>query len=188
MKHKLKYFGIGLFVAGFIFSLSEKFDIPYIESSKNIDTYSEVTQYENEITSLTKTIAKLEDEVQLLKNENEDLLKSSANTTTNDEETDSTATISNVNNGVNTNAETSSSSDSSKSTSNVATGTIYIYESVSLYDIGQQVEDLKIIENGRELELYLAKPEYARSIQKGVFELSSNMTLEEMAKILTGKK
>ena len=68
------------------------------------------------------------------------------------------------------------------------TGTIYIYESVSLYDIGKQAEDLNIIKNGRELELFLAKPEYSRSIQIGAFELSSDMTLEQMAKILTGKK
>ena len=69
----------------------------------------------------------------------------------------------------------------------VVTGTILIYENVSLYDIGKQAEDAGIVENGRELELYLYKPEYSRSIQIGQFELSSDMTLEQMAKILTGK-
>ena len=184
MKHKLKYLGIGLFVAGVIFSLGERFEIPFVETNKNVTTNSE-THFEKEITLLNKTIATLEDEVEQFNNENK-LLKSSGNMIT-DEETDSTTATGNVSTGGHTGAKSNSSSDSSSPT-DVVTGTIYIYESVTLYDIGQQVEDLHIIENGRELELYLAKPEYSRSIQKGVFELSSNMTLEEMAKILTGKK
>ena len=71
---------------------------------------------------------------------------------------------------------------------NVRHGTILIYEGVTLYDVGKQAEDAGIIENGRELELYLSKPEYARSLQIGQFDLHSTMTLEQMAKILTGKK
>ena len=70
----------------------------------------------------------------------------------------------------------------------VVSATIYIYENMSLYSIGQQVENEGIISNGRELELYLSKPEYARSIQKGAFDLSSDMTIQQIAKILTGKK
>ncbi len=38
------------------------------------------------------------------------------------------------------------------------------------------------------MELYLAKPEYAKYIQIGQFELNSSMTIEEIAKIITGKK
>jgi len=72
-------------------------------------------------------------------------------------------------------------------TDNTSSGEIYIYNGVSLYDIGRQAEDLGIVENGRELELYLSKPEYSRSIQKGQFELDSSMSLKEMAEILTGK-
>ena len=70
----------------------------------------------------------------------------------------------------------------------VISATIYIYENMPLYSIGQQIEDEGIISNGRELELYLSKPEFARSIQKGAFDLSSDMTIEQIAKILTGKK
>ena len=70
----------------------------------------------------------------------------------------------------------------------VISATIYIYENMSLYSIGQQIEDEGIISNGRELELYLSKPEFARSIQKGAFDLSSDMTIEQIANILTGKK
>lgn len=153
MNDKLKYIGIGLFIAGFIFSLGERFDIPYIESSSNSETES----LKNEIESLNKTITTLEAKIQNPDNEKQ------------------------TNTG-------HSKNESSKPDSDIVTGTIYIYESVSIYDIGKQAEDLNIIKNGRELELFLAKPEYSRSIQIGAFELSSDMTLEQMAKILTGKK
>ena len=46
MKHKLKYLGIGLFAAGLIFSLGERFEIPYIESNKNATTYSDAKHFE----------------------------------------------------------------------------------------------------------------------------------------------
>ena len=153
MNDKLKYIGIGLFIAGFIFSLGERFDIPYIESSNNSETQS----LKNEIDSLNKTITTLEAKIQNSDSEKQTNPSYSKN-------------------------------ESSKPDSDIVTGTIYIYESVSLYDIGKQAEDLNIIKNGRELELFLAKPEYSRSIQIGAFELSSDMTLEQMAKILTGKK
>ena len=70
----------------------------------------------------------------------------------------------------------------------VISATIYIYENMSLYSIGQQVENEGIISNGRELELYLSKPEYSRSIQKGAFDLRSDMTIKQIATILTGTK
>ena len=152
MNDKLKYIGIGLFIAGLLFSIGERFNIPYIESSN-----SEAHRLKNEINSLNKTITTLEAKIQDLNSEKQ----------TNTSQTNN---------------------ESSKSDSEIVTGTIYIYELVSLYDIGKQVEDLNIIENGRELELFLSKPEYSRSIQKGAFELSSDMTLEQMARILTGKK
>ncbi len=70
----------------------------------------------------------------------------------------------------------------------VITRTIYIYENMSLYEIGQQLEAEQIVKNGREIELYLSKPEFSRSIQKGAFDLHSDMTVDEIAKTLTGKK
>ena len=155
MKYKLKYIGIGLFTAGLLFSVGERFNIPYIESSNN----SEADRLKNEIDSLNKTITTLEDKIKELNNGD-------------DEQTNTSHT----------------NNESSKSDAEIVSGTIYIYEFVSLYEIGKQVEDLNILENGRELELFLAKPEYSRSIQKGAFELSSDMTLEQMARILTGKK
>lgn len=69
----------------------------------------------------------------------------------------------------------------------LTTATIFIYEGMSIYEIGQQVEGEGIVTNGREVELYLSRPEYARSIQKGAFDLRSDMTVDEIANILTGK-
>ena len=65
--------------------------------------------------------------------------------------------------------------------------TLYIYEGMSLYDIGKKAEDLGLVKVGRELELFLSKKEYARYIQKGAFELTSTMTYTEMADIITGQ-
>ena len=81
---------------------------------------------------------------------------------------------------------TEPSTDTKETKEDVVSATIYIYENMSLYSIGQQVENEGIISNGRELELYLSKPEYSRSIQKGAFDLSSDMTIEQIAKILIG--
>lgn len=187
MKHKLKYCGIGLFIAGFIFSLGERFEIPYIESSTNVGANAEANRLEKEITSLNKTIATLEKKVQQFNYENEEISKQDANTST-IQITGPTDSTESASTGENSAKKSNSSSNSSASTQEVVTGTIYIYESVTLYDIGRQAEDLKIVDNGRQLELFLAKPEYSRSIQKGVFELHSDMALEEMAKILTGKQ
>ena len=85
-------------------------------------------------------------------------------------------------------AEENPVAEPSASSSEIVEATIYIYETMSLYDIGQQVEDLGIVSNGRELELYLSKPDYSRSIQKGAFDLRSDMTIDVIAKTLTGKK
>lgn len=79
-------------------------------------------------------------------------------------------------------------SNSSSKEQDSITRTIYIYENMSLYEIGQQLEAEQIVKNGREIELYLSKPEFSRSIQKGAFDLHSDMTLNEIAKTLTGKK
>lgn len=155
MNYKLKYIGIGFIIAGLLFSLGERFNIPYIDSSNN----KEEDRLKNEISSLNQTITTLEAKIQELNPDSE-------------KQTNTSHSI----------------NESSKLDSDIVTGTIYIYESVSIYDIGKQAEDLNIIKNGRELELFLAKPEYSRSIQIGAFELSSDMTLEQMAKILTGKK
>lgn len=166
MKLRLKYFGIGLFIAGLLFTITERYDIPYvskyIETSDNDDT---VKQYKKEIKDLKAQLKKIETVDASSDKETTEQASNEENTVVEEE---------------NSSAEAANS--------DVIKGTVYIYESLSLYELGQQVEDLGIISNGRELELYLSKPDYARKVQKGQFDLSSDMTIEQMAKILTGQK
>lgn len=69
----------------------------------------------------------------------------------------------------------------------VVEDTLYIYSGMTPYEVGKKLEDMGIVENAIEMELFLSKPEYARSIQKGQFTVSSEMTLEEIANLITGK-
>lgn len=161
MKKMLRGVGIGLFLAGASLTL-----LDFLDSSTTQQTDG---AYEKEITELQQKLKQANKEIASLK----EAAPSGEGTeeSSNKETSDQKATSPEEN------------TEEAQGTS----ATVYIYEGVSLYDIGKQVEDAGIIANSRELELYLSKPEYARSIQKGQFELNSNMTIEEMAKILTGK-
>ncbi|MEG0384199.1 MAG: hypothetical protein RR642_05535 [Solibacillus sp.] len=128
------------------------------------DATQDVSQYEEQLEAYEQQIAKLEKQ---LKAGNESNVASKEP----------------KNNAPKTDQPNSSSDDQ-----DVITRTIYIYENMSLYDIGQQLEAEQIVKNGREIELYLSKPEFSRSIQKGAFELHADMTVDQIAKILTGKK
>ena len=175
MKQRFKYVGIGLFLAGLLITLNSQFN--FIASGSTNTNDKALEKKEREIEKLHKQLQEV----------NEDLKNAKSNENKSKEDNTSNAN----NTSTETNNNTSFDQNQNASTENkdgVVTGTVIIYENMSLYDIGQQVEDLKILKNGRELELYLSKPEYSRSIQKGSFELSSDMTLEEMAKILTAKK
>lgn len=163
MKSSLRAFGIGIFLTGAAFA-SYDYLFPENNLSDTEELEKQVALYEQQIEKLTaqlKQKAEAKDEVE----SKQPSIDSSENEAV-DEKTETTDT----------------------SSPDVVKATIYIYEDVSIYTIGQQAEDLGIVKNGRELELYLAKPEYSRSIQKGAFDLSSDMTIEEIAKTLTGKK
>lgn len=162
MKLRLKYVGIGLFLAGLLFSLNSEFDI--IASGLPTETSNEKV-----VENKDKNHTEIE--------ENEAQENNASNSNNSSSEAGK--------NGTDQNSVNNSNTEKGNS---VVTTTVIIYEDMSLYEIGQQVEDLNLIENGRQLELYLSKPEYARSVQKGSFELSSDMTLEEMANLLTAKK
>lgn len=166
MKKSLRAFGIGLFVAGASMTLVEQFS----SNSDEMDGSKyeqQLKEYEDQITALREQL----DQFQT------------------GEVTDNTTPVESEPTSI---KKTESDNKPSKlaeqnSTEGVVEATIYIYENVSIYTIGQQAEDLGIVANGRELELYLAKPEYSRSIQKGAFDLRSDMTIEEIAKVLTGQ-
>ncbi|MEK4229941.1 hypothetical protein [Solibacillus sp. FSL H8-0538] len=164
MRTSLRSFGIGLFLAGAVLTVGEKFDVPFLTNND-----------EQSVSSYKKQIRELEDQLNSLEKGNPiEQSFEEENTTTEAEPQVSDAQP----------TKTVSSDD----TTDVREATIYVYDGMSLYDIGEQVEDLGIVENGRQVELYLSKPEYSRSVQKGAFDLRSDMTLEEIAKTITGKK
>ncbi|MEK4130504.1 hypothetical protein NYE67_12520 [Solibacillus sp. FSL W8-0474] len=160
MKTSLRAFGIGLFVAGASIALVDLSSGETESKQKDIALYEQqLKDYENQITLLT-----------------EQLDKQNSHTDVNSENQTAEKT-----------SDSSSINEEKSNTKKVTEATIFIYEDVSIYTIGQQAEDLGIVANGRELELFLSKPDYARSIQKGAFDLSSDMTIEQMAKVLTGQ-
>ena len=160
MKTSLRAFGIGLFVAGASIALVDLSSGETESKQKDIALYEQqLKDYENQITLLTEQLDK-------------------QNSNTDEKSENQTAEKTN---------DSSSLNEEKSNTKKVTEATIYIYEDLSIYTIGQQAEDLGIVANGRELELFLSKPDYARSIQKGAFDLSSDMTIEQMAKVLTGQ-
>ena len=160
MKTSLRAFGIGLFVAGASIALVDLSSGETESKQKDITLYEQqLKDYENQITLLTEQLDK-------------------QNSHTDEKSENQTAEETN---------DSSSINEEKSNTKKVTEATIYIYEDVSIYTIGQQAEDLGIVANGRELELFLSKPDYARSIQKGSFDLSSDMTIEQIAKVLTGQ-
>ncbi|KGR81575.1 hypothetical protein [Lysinibacillus odysseyi] len=161
MKKLLRGIGIGLFLAGAALTVLDLMDSPLSQESNAIN--------EKEISALQQQLADANKEIASLK-------AASTPSATAQNESEKAA------------EQEPSANKPETAEPTAISGTIYIYEGVSLYDIGKQAEDAGIIANGRELELFLSKPDYSRSIQKGQFELSSTMTLEEMAKTLTGKK
>ena len=167
MKKTLRGIGIGLFLAGATFTMIQQFDEPI--SQEKASTYKkEIKDLEQQLAEAKEQLTNSETSAPIT-----DTVEAKQENTNNTKEQQSTEQIDNT---------------EQSSEKNGVYGTILIYEGVTAYDIGKQVEDAGIIENGRELELYLSKPEYARSLQIGQFELHSDMTLEQMAKILTGKK
>jgi len=167
MKKTLRGIGIGLFLAGATFTVIQQFDEPI--SQEKASTYKkEIKDLEQQLAEAKEQLTNSQTSAPIT-----DTVEAKQENTNNTKEQQATEQID----------DTEQSSEE-----NGVYGIILIYEGVTAYDIGKQVEDAGIIENGRELELYLSKPEYARSLQIGQFELHSAMTLEQMAKILTGKK
>ena len=166
MKKTLRGIGIGLFLAGASFTLIQQFD-EHLSQEKASTYKKEIKELEQQLAEAKEQMANLETSTPAETTEDAQETADHTEEQQVTEQTDNTV---------------------QPSEGNVVYGTIMIYEGVTLYDIGKQAEDAGIIENGRELELYLYKPEYARSLQKGQFELHSAMPLEQMAKILTGKK
>ncbi|MBM7607107.1 TolA-binding protein [Lysinibacillus composti] len=161
-RSSLRAFGIACFIIGLLYALSEQWNIPFISQEKNTNSikYEEqIAQLEQKLIEANKQITQLKE--QSTKKEN---LQTSAPFTEKDHEI-----------------------EGSTSTKNgVVYGTLYIYSGLKPADVAQKLKDMGIVSNSVQMELFLAQPEYAKTIQKGQFELNSTMTVEEIAKIITG--
>lgn len=160
-KSSIRAFGIACFLIGASFLLFVKNDSKTVASK----------EYEQRINTLEQQLELANEQIQLL----EEAKQSIESTET--KETIEEETI------VQQENETSVQNESSNET---AKATLHIYSGLTAYDIGKKLEDLGIVKNGLEMELYLAKPEFAKYIQIGQFELDSSMTIEEIANIITG--
>ena len=169
MKKTMRAFGIGVFLAGAALAGYDQL-FPDQQTADTRALEKQIKQYEQQIDELTSQLEK--------QNTAEEVASVSTAETTENTKNPSDVSVDTV----------KDSDETSQPSEDVVQATIYIYENVSIYTIGQQAEDLGLVKNGRELELFLAKPEYARSIQKGAFDLRSDMTIEEIAKAITGKK
>lgn len=169
-RSSMRAFGIACFLIGASLVLMEQFGINETETINETEYKQKISDLEQQLEKANKQITLLEQSHEISNTPNE-----VPNVTTN-ELTETTGSDSNP-----TPQDTVRSNE-------VVEATLHIYSGLTAYEIGKKLEDLGIVKNGLELELYLAKPEYAKSIQIGQFELNSSMSIEEIAKSLTGKE
>lgn len=162
MKKSLRSFGLAFFIIGAFLTIVSYFQV-------NIPFLSLVEENESS-QKYEKQITKLENELKAAYKQIEQLEEQGL-TNKKPAETQTTET----------------SKKTSKKDDEIVHGILQIYSGITPYVIGQKLEDLGIVNNALEVELYLARPEYARSIQIGEFDLHSGMSIEEIAKIITGK-
>lgn len=151
-------FGIACFLIGALLYVVDRYDLPISI------TASENKTDQKEVEKLKK---QLEDANKLIKELESKLEEKNEK----DKET--------------TEAETSK--DETKE-DEIVKGTLYIYSGLSIQDVAKKLKEMGIVKNSVEMELFLAQPEYSRSLQIGQYELNSSMSVEEIANIITGKK
>lgn len=172
-RSSLRAFGIAFFLIGAIIVIGEKMELPFFANENGADL-EEITKLEKELSSAKKQITTLE----------ETIAKQKSSEEVNSEQ--KTATETETKTGT---ESTSTTTDEKKKDEKdeVVTETLYIYDGLSLSDIAQKLKDLEIINNSVEMELFLAQKDYAKFIQIGQFKLNSDMSVEEIANIITGK-
>ena len=158
-RSSVRAFGIALFLTGGLYASIQQFNIDVgIFTTEN---NSEI-KLEKDLKLANEKIAELETQ---LKESSEFKQKSS---TTENVKVDQES------------PKTSSTNEGRKTTT-----TIQLYKNITPYIISEKLEDAGIIQNALELELFLAKDEYARSLQIGEYKLHSDMTLKEIADTIT---
>jgi len=168
-KSAIRAFGIALFLVGALLSVAERFDLniglPTVASSNN----QKVEELQKKLTEATNELASLK-------------AQSSTDTTTEKAQEEKPADI------TADSEQVDSDSGSTTDSNNEVTMTLQIYSGITPYIVAQKLEDGGIIPNSVEMELLLANAKYARSLQIGSYEVNSSMTLEQIAKLITGKK
>ncbi|MBD8026067.1 endolytic transglycosylase MltG [Ureibacillus sp. Re31] len=157
-RSSLRSFGIACFIIGMVMVIANQFNLPFLSSKDS----SNEEQYKDQITQLEHQLEEAKEQITLLE-QKEQTAPQKIETT--DDKTKSEEEV----------------------PEEVISGTLYIYSGLTVAEVAQKLKEMGIIHNSVELELFLAQPEYAKSIQKGQFELNSSMSIEEIANIITGK-
>ncbi|SOC21149.1 hypothetical protein SAMN05880501_112134 [Ureibacillus xyleni] len=167
-RSSVRAFGIACFLIGAILTITNQYNIPFISSKED-----NIQQYKKQIAEL---------EVQL--EQANEKLRQAKQTKQNSETVQTKETTADTKNEA---KEPQQESPTTEKSDEIITETLYIYSGLTSAEVAQKLKDLGIINNSVEMELFLAQPEYAKSIQKGQFKLNSTMTVEEIANIITGK-
>ncbi|MFJ7666059.1 hypothetical protein ACIQXI_03065 [Lysinibacillus sp. NPDC097195] len=165
-KSAIRAFGIALFLVGALLSVADRFNL-------NIGLPTVISSNNENVAALQKKLTEATNEIASLK------AQSSNDTTTEKKQEDKPA---------DENEQADKDNTSTPDTSNEVTMTLQVYSGITPYIVAQKLEDGGIISNSVEMELLLANAKYARSLQIGSYEVNSSMTLEEIAKLITGKK
>jgi len=161
-KSSIRAFGIALFLVGALLALAVRFDLNIGLPTKAPKNTEHVEELQKKLEQANKEIALLKEQVKQAPKENT-------------QKTDAPKT-------------TAKDKHESAAQGNDSTMTLQIYSGMEPYTVAQKLENGGVIENSVEMELLLANPKYARSLQIGSYEVNSSMSLEEIAKLITGKK
>lgn len=173
-RSSLRGFGIACVLIGIIYSGVDKF-FPKTESVPD----ETVAQYEEKIAQLEAELKDAKEQLSTF----EQAPPPSDETEENEDSTIDSSTES-ISNEITSNDE---AVDELVDEEEIIEGTLYIYSGLTPYHVAKKLEDMGIINNYIEMELFLAQPQYSRSIQKGQFKVNSSMTVEEIANLITGK-
>ncbi|MGE7090769.1 hypothetical protein ACQKII_04785 [Lysinibacillus sp. NPDC048646] len=159
----IRAFGIALFLIGALLALADRFDV-------NIGLPTVTSSTDKDVEALQKKLANAKKELASLK---EQATQQAAAKNTQDDHTPE---------------ETNEVDTETDVPTDATTMTLQIYSGITPYIVAQKLEDGGIIPNSVEMELLLANAKYARSLQIGAYEVNASMSLEEIAKLITGKK
>ena len=157
-KSAIRAFGIAIFLVGALLALSSRFDVNIGLPTKEAGNQQQVEQLQDKLNKANQEIASLKEQLKPVHTTEE------TSTTNSDEQA------------------------VEETNGNVTTMTLQLYSGITPYIVAQKLEDGGIITNSVEMELLLANAKYARSLQIGSYEVNSSMSLEEIAKLITGKK